>query len=62
MPTLTAQIPDEDLEAAGFEDACAISNNAQEHHEWLEEAVHEMQGLMKEGLPTSSCGGRWLAW
>ena len=53
-------IPDEDLEAAGIDDACEISNNAHEHHEWPvrpipgqegmdEKALLEMQGLLKEG-------------
>ena len=52
-------IPDEGLEAAGIDDACKISTNAHEHHEWPVhpipkqegmdvKALLEMQGLLKD--------------
>ena len=38
-------IPDEGLEAMGIDDACEISKNAQEHHDWPVHSIPEKEGM-----------------
>ena len=43
-------ILDEDLEAAGMDDACEISDNAHEHHEWPVHPIPEQEGMDEKAL------------
>ena len=58
------EVPNEDLEAAGIDSTCNVSNNAHEHHEWPLYPIPNHEGvdenvLLEMRVLLQEAGGTW---